>query len=294
MLYNLQLETFIRVADTGSFAKAAKALYVSTTAVIKQMNALEGSLGFALFDRTHKGVFLTERGEALYRDAQYMIQYSQDALERVRGGRENISLLRVGTSLLTCRQMLMDILFRVREYMPELQVQLVPFENTPAVFNATSVNIGKELDVVVAMCEIEQPDGYATLPIFYEPVCCGVSVNHPLAQKSSLQVRDLYGEKLMLPGRGYNRHIDMLRSELSRKHPQIRLMECAFIDMNLFNFCANNPVAIMAIDQWKGIHPMLKIMPVEWDYVMPYGLLYSSHPSKTTRKFVETVARIYH
>ena len=49
MMYNPQLETFICVADAGSFNKAAEQLYISAPAVIKQINSLEGSLGLQLF-----------------------------------------------------------------------------------------------------------------------------------------------------------------------------------------------------------------------------------------------------
>ena len=40
-MYNPMLDTFITVADYGSFTKAAAQLYISPTAVMKQMNALE-------------------------------------------------------------------------------------------------------------------------------------------------------------------------------------------------------------------------------------------------------------
>ena len=43
-MYNRHLETFIAVADLGSFSKAAEALYISSTAVIKQINLLEQEL----------------------------------------------------------------------------------------------------------------------------------------------------------------------------------------------------------------------------------------------------------
>ena len=36
-MYNSQLTTFVQVADSGSFNKAAEALYISSTAVIKQI-----------------------------------------------------------------------------------------------------------------------------------------------------------------------------------------------------------------------------------------------------------------
>ena len=54
-MYNLQLETFIVVADMGSFNKAAEALYITPPAVTKQMNLLEKDLGLTLFVRTHRG-----------------------------------------------------------------------------------------------------------------------------------------------------------------------------------------------------------------------------------------------
>ncbi|MBR3350156.1 MAG: LysR family transcriptional regulator, partial [Solobacterium sp.] len=40
-LYNHQLETFLTVADSGSFRKAADSLFISPTAVQKQINLLE-------------------------------------------------------------------------------------------------------------------------------------------------------------------------------------------------------------------------------------------------------------
>lgn len=44
MMYNPQLDTFLCVAESGSFNKAAEKLYISPPAVIKQINLLEESL----------------------------------------------------------------------------------------------------------------------------------------------------------------------------------------------------------------------------------------------------------
>lgn len=77
-MYNPQLETFLRVADTGSFNKAAEQNYITPTAVIKQINLLEAELGIQLFVRTHRGVRLTEAGQSLYKDSKYIIRYCLD------------------------------------------------------------------------------------------------------------------------------------------------------------------------------------------------------------------------
>ena len=60
IMYNPQLETFIRVADAGSFNKAAEQSYITPTAVIKQINLLEADLDVKLFERTHRGLTLTK------------------------------------------------------------------------------------------------------------------------------------------------------------------------------------------------------------------------------------------
>jgi Transcriptional regulator len=48
-MYNPQLETFLCVAEAGSFNKAAEQLSITPTAVIKQINLLESNLQVQLF-----------------------------------------------------------------------------------------------------------------------------------------------------------------------------------------------------------------------------------------------------
>lgn len=63
-MYNPQLDTFIKVADAGSFNKAAEDSFITPTAVIKQINLLERSLDVKLFERTHRGLKLTKAGQS--------------------------------------------------------------------------------------------------------------------------------------------------------------------------------------------------------------------------------------
>lgn len=58
-MYNENLTTFVCVADYGSFNKAAEKLYISSTAVIKQINTLEKHLNLQLFYRSNQGIKLT-------------------------------------------------------------------------------------------------------------------------------------------------------------------------------------------------------------------------------------------
>ena len=88
MMYNPQLETFPRVADAGSFNKAAEELFITPPAVIKQITSLESSLDLKLFIRSPRGLKLTEAGKSIYRDAQYVVQYCKDSVVRAKNAAE--------------------------------------------------------------------------------------------------------------------------------------------------------------------------------------------------------------
>lgn len=57
---------FVAVAEERSFRKAAARLGVSTAAVSKAVQSLEGDLGMALFDRTSRAVSLTRQGDIFF------------------------------------------------------------------------------------------------------------------------------------------------------------------------------------------------------------------------------------
>ena len=79
-MYNHILDTFIAVADCGSLTKAAEHLYISPTAVMKQMNALESHLDLKLIERTPSGIQLTAAGAVIYQDAKFLIDYSKKSI----------------------------------------------------------------------------------------------------------------------------------------------------------------------------------------------------------------------
>ena len=184
-MYNPQLETFIRVADAGSFNKAAEQAYITPTAVIKQMNLLEDGLGVKLFERTHRGLHLTKAGISLYQDAKYIIGYCKDSVTRAKNAmQEDESVIRIGTSPMTPAQILVELWPKIHEHSPHIKFQLIPFDNTPENAREILANLGQNIDVVAGifdetMLDLRKCDGFE---ISREPICCAVSVHHRLAQ----------------------------------------------------------------------------------------------------------------
>lgn len=61
-MINPLLRTFLTVADCGSFTKASEKLFISATAIMKQMNTLEAHLQLQLIQRSPNGITLTSAG----------------------------------------------------------------------------------------------------------------------------------------------------------------------------------------------------------------------------------------
>lgn len=82
------LRTFVVAARELNFTRAAAALYVTQSAVSKQIRVLEEALGVALFERRHRALQLTEAGATLYRAADEAFANLRDTARRLMGGDE--------------------------------------------------------------------------------------------------------------------------------------------------------------------------------------------------------------
>lgn len=296
-MYNPQLETFIHVADAGSFNKAAEQSYITPTAVIKQINLLEADLDVKLFKRTHRGLVLTKAGISLYNDAKYVIQYCKDSVIRAKNAmQEGNNVIRIGTSPMTPAGVLVELWPKIHKLCPEIKFQLIPFENTPENAREILKNLGQNIDVVAGifddtMLNLRNCDGFE---ISRQPICCAVSVHHRLADKNRLTIQDLYGERLMLMNRNWSHYVDVLRDEIWQNHPLIQIVDFDFYSVEAFNRCENSNDVLMAVQTWENVHPLLKIIPVEWNYSIPYGLLHSHTPSETVRQFLSAIQTVLH
>lgn len=293
-MYNLQLETFIVVADLGSFNKAAEALYITPPAVTKQINLLEKDLEVQLFVRTHRGLILTEAGKSLYKDAKYIIQYCKDSVERAkRAMEEKDNVIRIGTSPMTPAAPVIQMWAKVRKDYPDIRLQMIPYMNSQESAREILKNLGTNIDIVggifdETMLKLRQCQG---MEISRQRICCAVSLNHRFASKETLTFQDLYGENFLMMHRGWSNYVDELRDDIWKNHPQIRVVDFDIYSMEIFNRCENSNEILMAVENWKDAHPLLKIIPVEWKYTIPYGILYSTEPSELVKRFLKAVKK---
>ena len=91
----------------------------------------------------------------------------------------------------------------------------------------------------------------------------------------------------MLMHRGWSHYVDQLRDDLWQHHPQIHIVDFDFYNMDVFNRCENTNDVLLAIPGWATVHPLLKVIPVEWNYSIPYGILHSPEPTPMVQLFLD-------
>lgn len=81
----LEVEVFVRVAESGSFSRAAQELEMSQPSISRIVTRLEARLGVKLLLRTTRNVALTEAGAAFLERARQAAADLEDAEDAARG-----------------------------------------------------------------------------------------------------------------------------------------------------------------------------------------------------------------
>lgn len=294
-MYDPALKTFIIAAECGSFTQAAQKLYISSTAVMKQMNALEGHLDLKLFERAPSGIRLTSAGESLYKDAKFMVDYAEKAVARAREQtRRYETTFCVGTSMLNPAKPFMDLWYRVNQAFPDYKLHLVPFEDDHSGIVSEIQKLGEKFDFLIGVCDSKTWLSRCRFQqLGYYQKMVAVPREHRLAGRDKVNIEDLYGETLMMVPRGDSGVNDFIRNDLERNHPKIHIEDTPqFYDLSVFNRCAETGSVLLTIECWQNVHPALVTLPVNWNYRIPYGLLYSLDAPQDVRELVKIVGEM--
>lgn len=285
-------KTFMKVARCGSFAKAASELYISSVAIMKQVNAFEAQVGAKLLERTNRGVAPTAAGASLLEDlASISAQIDAAISKAVEVQSSGKRTVRIGTSLLRPCRPLIDLWATIGANLP-FRLEIVPFEDDARSFANVVARLGEGVDCFVgAHASGGSMAGCGFLP-FDEYACrIGVPRSHVLSLKTSLAWDDLDGQTLMLIRPGISVTVDRIRSEIARSHPAITVIDAPGVyDVSLFNECDRKGYLLEVPEMWERVHPSIVVLPMEWEYKLQFGVVYAGQPSETVEAFINALA----
>lgn len=215
------LKAFSVIAETGSVSLAAEKLHLTQPSISKRLAALESDLGQRLFDRVGRRLALTDAGRSLLPHAQRVLQNIEDARRALSHLTTEVQgRLSVGTSHHIGLHRLPPVLRRYTQQHPAVDLDLHFMDSEIA---CEAVLSGK-LELGIVTLPSQPLTNLSTRKIWDDPLDVVVNVDHALAAKRGLKLRDLAEHPAVLPDAATYTH-RIIRAAL-QKHglePRVRL-----------------------------------------------------------------------
>ena len=243
-----QLEYFACIARTSSYRRAAADLGMNESTLSIQVKQLERELGVSLFQRTSRGVSLTESGSMLLERAQRILAEVAAARRELRETRLSVSGRLAFGSTSSAPDLFAMLAAFVRTH-PEVDLEFSQ-RHSPLLVHALTLG---ELDVAfVLLHEPTQrlPSNICVERLLTRTFGLLVRADHCLAQRRSISIRELEAERLILQPAG-----SAPRAALDSA------LRAAHVTPNIVPFETTSPgSALDLVEQGLGVaigHPIL-------------------------------------
>lgn len=285
-MYNSQLDTFMVAAETKSFAKAAKQLYISSSAVIQQINSLEQNLKVTLFIRSNRGLTLTAAGAFLQQEIP-KVKVWNDSVRRelLRLADRNQETIRIGVPKMHKSYLFYELWSRYTERQPAAQLSFVELTSSD----------GKEIDRTYEGTDLVEfiPNGAgwqekkAFLPLCEASMVFAVPKRHRLTGQRMLFLTDFKGERVVVPGGAF---LELIQEgcELLRSAGAV-LRPVSYYAPPVMDQCIINNEMMLIPSCSRNIHPSFVTLPCDWKISLPYGFFYNQDPKPGVRAFLDFV-----
>lgn len=267
-----RLISFFHVARLSSISKASEVVCRSQPAVTQQIKALEDEIGCKLFHRIGKRKLVpTQEGKRLQAFVRRLMTEMDCALDDIRlmGGGEH-GQVSVAAPFTTCFQILPSVVKHFNDSFPKVNVSIFDQPQDTAV---TMVRDG-EADFAIALESIIPRGVHTVLWKRVAPVLM-VPKGHLLTNRNKITIRDIAGEKLILPP-NVRRHPGRLLLEKSARKAGIRLdilVESSNVELSSRLVEEGLGVSFATIVEGASLLDGRKLDFVPLDHLLPNGNL---------------------
>jgi DNA-binding transcriptional LysR family regulator len=183
------LRSFLAVAETLNFSRAAERLHLSQPALSRQVQELESDLGVALFSRAKGRVSLSDAGRALVEHARELLARSDNAATHVQAvARGECATVEIGYAPSLAVQLLPLVLERLAQSHPSMNLRMHDLSSDE--MNDGLRSGALELAYTAGASVLAEP-GLVKETLVSYPVCVAVSRTHPWARRKQVSLADL-------------------------------------------------------------------------------------------------------
>jgi LysR family transcriptional regulator, hydrogen peroxide-inducible genes activator len=190
-----QLRYFIAVAETRNFTKAAARSNISQPSLSQQIINLEDELGQKLFQRLGRKTLLTPAGHMLLMRARKIVVEIDNAQKELSENPDIGERVSVGAIPTLAPYLLPKVIARCRMSHPNMEI--ATYEDFwPQLLEMV---VQGEIDLALAPLPILDKR-IISEPLFKESLMLAVSLQHRLANKEQITVKDLQNESFIMMG----------------------------------------------------------------------------------------------
>ncbi|MBR5302129.1 MAG: LysR family transcriptional regulator [Clostridia bacterium] len=196
-----QIDTFLEIAQTGSFSRAAQNMHISQPAVTYRMRMLEEELGTKLFDCAAFAAELTPAGEAFVQEATALREMFEKArIRMLEFLPESVITLGFPDMMLHDGRAFLRIMDQCSREIGGSDGRLIRSKRLDKAPAHVQQLLRGEVDLIFGDLGLEELDSdkFECRRLFDERACVCMNRTHPLAQKKSLKAADLQGETIYL------------------------------------------------------------------------------------------------
>jgi DNA-binding transcriptional LysR family regulator len=192
------LHVLLAVAEHGSMAKAAGRLNISHPVVSKTITALEHAVGVPLFDRTARGVTMTDYGVALVKSGVAVFDEMRAGIRRIEHLADpNQGELRFGCPEAMAGGLMQEAIRRFLNSHPGVQLDIVTVDTVAGNFREL-----REREVEFLIGRIRKPfidDELASEVLAHEGLVIAAGKQNPLHRRKRIALADLIDAPWLLP-----------------------------------------------------------------------------------------------
>lgn len=280
----VQLEAFMAVAETLSFARASVRVNVTQPAVTQQIHALENELGVRLFNRDTHSVTLTDEGLMFINDARGILEIAHRAKDRFSApGEADRRDFLIGLHSTLEAPLLATVLSRLRQEVEGLHpiFRIIPFAHLYRQLAEGG------LDVVLSFAEDEAMRTLVYKEVDRPCLMAVVPKTHPLSRRRKLKVRDLEGERLIIQTPPHcPRAVTRLQLDLFKDRLPGSMMPAESGEAVATLALAGFGIGILA-SPFTPPDGRISYIPLEGGEGLSYGIFHPKEEDGLTRRFIE-------